>query len=226
MARCKRPINHPDVIRERRLAAAAARVTAAASPTPYRAISRATASPSPPTSPALVTALRHLSQTPPRTPAYSTSTPPISPQSPAISTSTLFSAPALVDIEAAEISAGESTETPAAPRDPVFDLDEGRARNIYRVATQRERRQANPPRRRPRVYPCYPCARVFPSFRQRRAHEAGAPHRRTVAAAEYPKENLTCHVCERRFANGHDAGQHYSGTIHLRAIRKLRNSRK
>ena len=221
MARVKRPSNHPDVIQERCIAAAAAASAAAVSPPPYR-----TTEPPPPRSPLRVrpstsaspSAFRYTSRTPPRR----ETTPPISPSGTAASHSTLFEAPRLVDLEATEAS----DEDLSAPVDPGFDLDTGRALNIYRVATQRANRRANPPRRRPLVYRCEPCARSFPSYRQRRSHEAGLPHRRAVAVAEYPTGKLTCHVCDRRFGNGHYAEQHYSGTIHHRAIRKVRRTRR
>ena len=151
MACVKHAINHPDVIRERRIAAPSARIPVAVSPPPYR---NSSTTPSPPSSPLRVRP--STSASPPRfcytsgTPPRQETTPPISPSGTAASHSTLFQAPRLVDLEATEAS-GEDT---SALVDFGFDLNTGRALNIYRVATQRASRRANPPCRRPRLYRC------------------------------------------------------------------------
>ena len=223
MAWLKRPTNHPDVIQERGIAAAAALATATASPPPYHG-TPSTRSSSPlrvrPSASASLPPIRYISRTPP----CRENTTPVWPVqlNDCASHSALFTAPRLVDIEALEASDDE-TSTAAAPS---FEFDESRALNIYRVATQRERRRSNPPRRRPTQYLCRPCSRTFTSYRQRIVHEAGLPHQRVIAAASYPREKLHCKVCVKRFDNANDAEQHYRDTIHHRALRKQRTIRK
>ena len=158
----------------------------------------------------------YSSQTPPRC----SKTPPISQVPAATTESTLFSPPPLVDIEGIE----ESEAHTSAAVESSFDLDEDPVIHILRVSTHRTHRQANPPAHRRSVYSCYPCARTFPSYGQGRAHKADVAHRRSVAAAAYPTARLTCHVCDRRFGNAPNAEQHYSGTMHHRAITKVRRT--
>lgn len=155
MACVKRPSNQPNVLEERRRAAEAALTTAFVSPPLYNRVS-----PSPPTTPLRVRPTSSPSPPPIRNtsrarPHRETTLPvyPV-PCRGCASNFTPFSAPRLVVIETAAASDDEISN-PAAPS---FDLDEDRALNIFRVATQPARRQANSPSHCPCINPSHPSA--------------------------------------------------------------------
>ena len=121
-------------------------------------------------------------------------------------------------------SAGTDQSATRAPNNSDYvprtdpDFSEHRARHIFRVANQRERRRANP--FKARVYRCKPCDRRFASRFQLLQHQDAGPHKRVVQRIADKKLDLCCRVCDLRFDSKHNSDEHIKGKRYRAAKRR------
>ena len=156
-------------------------------------------------------------------------------------------APATVDLEA-EVSSSASTSStstvstsskaqtstvsPPIPRVPLpqpiirpsgdpnscSDFTERRSRNCLRVATQREIRKNNSPRRLQRLKYCKFC-KISVTARQLPSHEGGRAYRNAVLRTN---NKFRCEDCERDFVSSVDLQTHLHSNSHHTVLRHRR----
>lgn len=119
----------------------------------------------------------------------------------------------------APISRFRRQERRAPLVDPGFS--EYRARNIYRVANQKQK-----PRRRKRLYKCGLCKVTVTSSDQLAIHLNSGKHARREQAKKDLEANLYCAICDHKFTKSVDFKQHIDSIGHNNKAKRARTAKR
>lgn len=106
-------------------------------------------------------------------------------------------------------------------RKKISEIDDHRARHIFRVANQKAARRSNPPPRKPKLYKCTTCSIYCNSPAQLHIHNHSRVHQKALTRRADSKTNTYCTICNRELGSKHDFDKHIKSAKHC-AIAKRR----
>ena len=94
------------------------------------------------------------------------------------------------------------------------------AKHVFRVASQREKRRKNPPKKNRPSIVCKTCDRTFSCRFQLKEHEKGEKHKKALERQKIAEEGLKCALCDLKFDRVSNYESHLGGRRHLAAKRR------
>ena len=107
-------------------------------------------------------------------------------------------------------------------RAKLTEIDDRRARHIFRVANQKEARRKNPPPKKPKLLKCNLCNIYCNSSAQLHVHNHSKAHRKSLTRKADKLANTHCYTCNRELGNKHDYEAHLRSEAHRIAHKRRR----